>query len=364
MKYQFVISGEIGVRYDWWTGQRGTTAKEVRDFLDKHQSEEVHIAVSSPGGYVDAGLEIYQFIKDHGNVHMHIVGMTASAATFLTMGAKTIDMVDGSLMLIHNASTPVVEWQSANKKQLDAIIEKYQKERKDLDTIDRVIASLYAKKSGKSLDECLAKMDKAAWLSPNDALAFGLIDEIRADEHDELMTQHCRNFITNYSKNYGLPPFPADIVAVNDDPTKSFFRKSADAVKSIFRNNSAKKEKPMIKIFMCVMSLLGIKDGLKTNDDGSISLTQEQMKTIDDRLGTLEKDVTYERNAKDDLQMKLDSANESLKVLQEQLDSANETIKNLKSAPGAETKVNPNNEYNEDDFLTEAMNSYKRIENL
>ena len=146
MEYKFIISGQIGVAFDWWTGQRGTTAKMVRDFLNEHQDEEVDIAVSSPGGYVDAGLEIYQMIKDHGKVNIHILGMTASAATFLTMGAKSVDMVDGSLMLIHNASTAVREWQSANKEQLDALIAKYQKERDDLNTIDKVIASLYAKK--------------------------------------------------------------------------------------------------------------------------------------------------------------------------------------------------------------------------
>ena len=156
MEYKFIISGQIGVAFDWWTGQRGTTAKMVRDFLNEHQDEEVDIAVSSPGGYVDAGLEIYQMIKDHGKVNIHILGMTASAATFLTMGAKSVDMVDGSLMLIHNASTAVMEWQSANKEQLDELIAKYQKERDDLNTIDKVIASLYAKKNGKSVEDCMA----------------------------------------------------------------------------------------------------------------------------------------------------------------------------------------------------------------
>lgn len=123
--------------FDWWTGQRGTTALQVKSFLDAHKDEDVHIAVCSPGGYVDAGLQIYQYIKNHGKVHCHIIGMTASAATFLTMGAKEVDMVDGSLMLIHNASTEVQEWQMANKEQIDEMIAHFQKERQDLDTIDR-----------------------------------------------------------------------------------------------------------------------------------------------------------------------------------------------------------------------------------
>ena len=182
MEYQFIISGEIGVAFDWWTGQRGTTAKMVKNFLDNHKDEEVHIAVCSPGGYVDEGLQIYQHIKNHGKVHCHIIGMTASAATFLTMGAKEVDMVDGSLMMIHNVSTRVTVWQAANKEQLDLIIAEMQKERKDLDTIDKVIASLYAKRNGKSIDECQGLMKEAAWLSPQDALDFGLIDHIVEDD--------------------------------------------------------------------------------------------------------------------------------------------------------------------------------------
>ena len=108
--------------------------------------------------------------------------MTASAATFLCMGAKSVDMVDGSLILIHNASTLVAEWTAANKGQLDQIIAKYQKERQDLDTIDKVIASLYSNRCGKKVEDCLAKMDKAAWLTAQDALDFGIIDEIRKDD--------------------------------------------------------------------------------------------------------------------------------------------------------------------------------------
>lgn len=374
MKYQFVISGEIGVRYDWWTGQRGTTAKEVRDFLDKHQSEEVHIAVSSPGGYVDAGLEIYQFIKDHGNVHMHIVGMTASAATFLTMGAQSVDMVDGSLMLIHNASTAVMEWQSANKKQLDELIAKYQKEREDLNTIDKVIASLYAKRSGKSIEDCMAKMDKEAWLSPQDALDFGLIDAIREDGE---ASKHAKNLRRIYSNNifkeFGLPPFPQQqesetVADEHGNPTKSFIQKSVEAVRAFFRNEPAVNEKPMINTFVNVMALLAITAGFKPNEDDTISLSQDQMKKVDDQLGTLEQQVKDANEAKDDLQKKLDAANAALKKAQDDLSTAEEKVKNLKGAPGDETSQKPADTRETDDedekFLNEARESYNRIKDL
>ena len=374
MEYQFVISGEIGVAYDWWTGQRGTTVKDVRDFLKAHKDEEVHIAVSSPGGYVDAGLEIYQLIKDHGKVHMHILGMTASAATFLTMGAQSVDMVDGSLMLIHNASTEVMEWQSANKKQLDDLIAKYKKERDDLNTIDKVIASLYAKRSGKSIEDCMAKMDKEAWLSPQDALDFGLIDAIREDGEASKHTKNLRRiYSNNIFKEFGLPPFPQQqesetVADENGNPTKSFIQKSVEAVRAFFRNEPAVNEKPMIKTFVNVMALLAITAGFKPNEDDTISLSQDQMKKIDDQLGTLEKQVKDANDAKEKIQKQLDAANAALKKAQDDLSAAEEKVKNLKGAPGDETSQKPADTHEKDDedemFLNEARESYNRIKDL
>ena len=102
-------------------------------------------------------------------MHAHIIGMTASIATIIAMGAKTIDMVKGSLILIHNCSTAIMEWRMANKEELDAIIAKYKKQRNDLNTIDDLMASIYAERTGKSIDDCLAKMKTAAWITAEDA---------------------------------------------------------------------------------------------------------------------------------------------------------------------------------------------------
>ena len=342
MEYQFIISGEIGVAFDWLTGQRGTTANQVKNFLDAHKDEEVHIAVCSPGGLVDAGLQIYQYIKNHGKVHCHIIGMTASAATFLCMGAKEVDMVDGSLMLIHNVSTQVVEWQMANKEQLDQIIAAFQKERQDLDTIDRVIASLYAKRNGKSIEDCMTKMSAAAWLSPQDALDFGLIDHVVDDEDVKKKSNRLRTTFSNsICKDFGLPSLPADtterLAAVVDqegNPAEGFMQKVTASLKKrfpkLFTNNITQ---PMKKVFLNLAALLAVNDFEVT--DGKITLTEEQTGKIENHVAQLVKDVNDAQAAKKaaedaqkDLQAKLDQA---LKDVQER----DQQIANLKKAPGA-----------------------------
>lgn len=346
MEYQFIISGEVGVAFDWWTGQRGTTANQVKNFLDAHKDEDVHIAVCSPGGYVDAGLQIYQHIKNHGRVHCHIIGMTASAATFLTMGAKEVDMVDGSLMLIHNASTEVWEWQMANKEQLDQLIAFFQKERKDLDTIDRVIASLYAKRNGKSVEDCMEKMTAAAWLSPQDALDFGLIDSIVDDDDVKKKSNRLRTTFSNsIFKDFGLPSLPADttedlsaVVDQEGNPAEGFMQKATAWMQKRFPKLFADEStNPMKKVFTCLCALLAVQDFEVT--DGKVTLTEDQTGKIEGQLDQLEKDLKTakdaEKAAKDaqtDLQKKLDQA---LVDVQER----DQQIANLKKAPGAEDKV-------------------------
>ncbi len=368
MDYQYIISGEIGVAFDWYTGTKGTTVDDVRDFLNQHKDQDVDIAVSSLGGYVNAGLEIYDLIREHGHVHMHIIGMTASAATFLTMGAASVDMLDGSLMLIHNSSNDIFEITSVNKEQLDEIIAKYQKMRKDLNTIDKVIASLYSKKSGKSLQKCMDKMSDAAWLSPQDALDFGLIDSVREDDD---LKKKAKNLSHNYSNNifkeFGLPPFPQPVAERKGESAKAIVQKSVDVVKSIFKNKSAENKQKMIKIFVNVMDLLSVKDGFELKDD-TVSLTQDQMKKIDDNLGELKKQVKDSSDAKDKALQELEGIKAELKKAQDDLMAANEVVDSLKKAPATENVDHPaDTNTSEDDeakVIAESEKMYNQIKDL
>lgn len=324
------------MRYDWWAGRQGTTADMVRNFLAKKEGEEVNIAVSSPGGSVAEGLEIYQAIKDHGKCNIYIIGMTASAATFLCMGAKSVSMVEGSLILIHNSSTIVSEWCAVNKGQLDQIIAKYQKERADLDTIDKVIASLYANRCGKKVEDCLAKMDKAAWLTAQDALEFGIIDDICKD--DSCKKKRC-NYSNDIFKSYGLPPFPQDQVTDEmGNPSASLIEKTVAAVKAIFNKQSYNQNSyTMVNIFNHIMGVLTVNDGLPTNDKDEVVLSQAQTKLIDDKLAELNKQIVDLNSDKQSDASKIEQLQNELNETKAKLEESEEKVKNLLLAPGAGT---------------------------
>lgn len=110
--------------------------------------------------------------------------MTASAATVLAMGARRISMSPESVMLVHNASYVLFEWEQANKEKLSEKQAEYEEMKKNLATLDSVMADLYATRSGGNRDEMAALMKEERWLSAQECLELGLIDAIEGAEGD------------------------------------------------------------------------------------------------------------------------------------------------------------------------------------
>ena len=220
MEYNLVISGTIG---SWWSS---CSADYVRYVLNQNKGKEVHVGFCSLGGFVKDGLEINQAFRDHGNVHAHAFGMNASIATIAMLGCKSIDIVKGSFFLIHNVSVLIDKYEQSNKEQIDKYIEKLKEQRDSLKSFDDVLASMYADKTGRSVDECLAQMKKGNWLTAQQALDFGLVDEIRVDKQAEKAAdEFTGQFINQYDistnfKDAGIPPLrPANTPSIKNPTT-------------------------------------------------------------------------------------------------------------------------------------------------
>lgn len=354
MEYNLVISGTIG---SWWSG---CSADYVRYVLNNNKGKEVHVGFCSLGGFVKDGLEINQAFRDHGNVHAHAFGMNASISTIAMLGCKTIDIVKGSFFLIHNVSILIDKYEQSNKEQIDTLISKLKAQRDSLKTFDEVLASMYADKTGRTVDECLAQMKRGNWLTAQQALDFGLVDEIREDKDAEKAANdftgqftNSYNFSTLY-KDAGIPPLPqplasedatsrvASVVDESGYPTRSFLEKTCEGLRNLFRNQHADlKSNKMIKIFASVMALLNVTDGFKTNDEGNITLTQEQMKCIDDRLKVLEAKDNTNSKAVNDAGNAITKLREQISQLKNETKEKDEQIKTLKGSAGDTTDEKP-----------------------
>ena len=158
------IDDEIGL--SWFS--EGVTIQDFAKTLNEVSDKQLDIIVTSPGGDVAHGLAIYDLIRSRAGVtNVRFEGMAASAATVLAMSATKVSMSDAALILIHRASAG----EYGNVDDMQEVID-------SLNAVDSRLANIYAQKTGRTSEECLALMKEDRWLTAQEAFEFGLIDEI------------------------------------------------------------------------------------------------------------------------------------------------------------------------------------------
>lgn len=342
-KYDLYLTGTVG-----WS----ISAGYVKYVLDNSKGKPVTVAISSLGGYVDTGLQIYELFKNHGEVNVEFLGMSASAATFMAMGAKSIKMAKNALILIHNSMTWVGEYGSRNKEQIDECIKRLKFQRDQLSTIDDVLAQIYADRNGKSIEDVKAKMKVAAWIKAADAVEFGIVDEIiDAVKVDGATPQNVTNSIIN---EMGLPPLPSGFNPESGEETPAgVLQKAMELLKGLKNSFANNQDSKMIKIFASVMALLAIKDGFQPNEQGEIVLSQDQMKKIDDQLKTQDEACKKAKGL-------IDSMKDEIQKLKNSITEKDEEINNLKKGPG---ESGNGGEVVDESGLDSAAELWKSIEN-
>lgn len=168
----FIIPQEDAWIYRW-LDYPYTTSDTVNKVLKEANGDDVEVYINSYGGAVHVGSEIYTSLKDYkGNVLIKIVGLAASAASVVGMAGKCL-MSPTAQMMLHNASTGA----HGDYRVMDKTSVMLQK-------VNKSILNAYKLKSGLSEEELKAKMDEETWLTAEEALELGLIDEIMFDENN------------------------------------------------------------------------------------------------------------------------------------------------------------------------------------
>lgn len=147
--------------------EEGVTAKGVRDSIaGMDKAEPLLVNINSPGGYVREAVAIMSLLSSwEGGVNVRIDGLAASAASYIAMIGKEIQIVDGSFMMIHNPHTIAVGDARDMRKAADY-----------LDKSQGELAKAYSTRSGKSVDEIKAMLDEETWLTADEAVAQGFAD--------------------------------------------------------------------------------------------------------------------------------------------------------------------------------------------
>ncbi len=140
-------------------------------FLEsENPDKDISLYINSPGGSVSAGLSIFdtmQFIKP--DVSTLCMGMAASMGSFLLMaGAKGKRFaLPNSKIMIHQPSGGA----QGQATDIEITAREILKTREQLNKI-------YADRTGQSFEKICSDMERDFYMSPTEALEYGLIDRV------------------------------------------------------------------------------------------------------------------------------------------------------------------------------------------
>lgn len=163
----YIIDEQDKWMYDLFEIPYLTLAK-MRAFLVEANGDDIELTINCFGGDVWTSAAIYAELRAYsGKSLANIVGLSASASTFLMLGCQKVIASPMASIMIHNA-------QSSS----DGDYREMEHTAAVLKQVDETIRNAYEIKTGKSRDELKKYMDDETWLSPQDALELGIIDEI------------------------------------------------------------------------------------------------------------------------------------------------------------------------------------------
>jgi ATP-dependent protease ClpP protease subunit len=174
---ELIIYSDIG-GFDFWTGDTGATAADIREQLKKiPKGKQIDMRVNSPGGDAFEGMAIYNVLTQHAKKNDNEIvgyndGLVASAATVVMMAADRVIAGETSIYMIHRAFS--IAFGSGDDMRTTASL---------LDKIDGQTIDLYfktAKANGAKLsrDDIEKMVDDETYMTAQEQVDNGFASEI------------------------------------------------------------------------------------------------------------------------------------------------------------------------------------------
>ena len=166
---------EIYINFNLEINPQSTQAlfKIIQEQLAK-KIEKIFLLISSPGGNVDPGIAIYNFLKGLPiEVITHNYGSCDSIAALVFCAGKKRYTVVNSRFLIHGIGL-TVQNQRFNEINLRETLDSLKNQR---ETISKIIA----KECNKKVEDVEKDMLDGIVLNPDEAIKYGLVTEIKND---------------------------------------------------------------------------------------------------------------------------------------------------------------------------------------
>jgi ATP-dependent Clp endopeptidase proteolytic subunit ClpP len=189
------IYGNIGESF--WSEDSVTAARFAKE-LDEVKTPKLNIRINSLGGSVFDGIAIHSLLKAHKSEKtVYIDGIAASIASGVAMSGNKVKMPANAMMMIHDPWTLA----AGNSSEL-------RKNAAVLDKIKESLTQTYTAKTGMTVEDIGVLMTDETWMTAEDALSYGFIDEIIENISEENLNLAVANLEKEKFKNV-----PGDVMA-------------------------------------------------------------------------------------------------------------------------------------------------------
>lgn len=161
---ELLVFGDIG---DDFMG--GITAKAFhQELLSLGDMKNITVKINSGGGLAFDGIAMMNSIKAHpAKVTAEVMGLAASAASIVAMGADEIVMRKGSMMMVHLPFGLVLGNASDMRKQATI-----------LDQMTNELVAIYKTKTRKHANTILRMLEEETWMNGDEAVQNGFADRV------------------------------------------------------------------------------------------------------------------------------------------------------------------------------------------
>ena len=151
-------------------GSANTIVAQLLHLANEDPDKDIQLYINSPGGSVYDGMAIYdtmQYIKP--DVQTIGIGLQASMGAFLlSSGAK------GKRFVLPNARVMIHQPSSGTQ----GMVTDQEISLRESVRMKELLAKVIAKNTGQKLDKVKADMERDHWMSADEAVKYGLADEM------------------------------------------------------------------------------------------------------------------------------------------------------------------------------------------
>ena len=146
----------------------GVNAKSFLGEVRALKGKKIKLSINSPGGSVVEALAIFNGLRASGKeIEVHVLGIAASAASYIAMAGDKIVMPKNTLMFLHNP----ISGAYGNADELRDVAD-------TLDKVGEALTGAYMRRFKGKDEDLKAILDKETLLTADECLEYGLCDEV------------------------------------------------------------------------------------------------------------------------------------------------------------------------------------------